>query len=138
MDIKIKKLGWNTGTCGWLAAQLASTRAPRAWIEETTTNNGKKLALIIRYCDGAGKITSMLIAIYNPYNLSDCDGAGQQEIYRPLRTDNNHCDLGSISDTIGFTPAARETLHTIASNWCEERNEERNEEKPLAVHVTFS
>jgi hypothetical protein len=109
MNIKIKSIGYNIGTIGYLATGLKSGALKlNEGKMKSTGNHGLWLA---------GERSEFLGA-FNRYALTLRDFVGADE-YRPA----DAAELDPI-----WTDAARAKLVEIASNWCAEQNQKRKDD----------
>lgn len=123
MEIKIKKLGVTQGTVGWLAAGLenGSIRI----IESTIKGNGNHGLWLKVYSDGIDNAShesmSQFLAAFNQFGLKPGE-------YR------NACMYELCDDFVDrdylWTDAAWQTLMSLATNWCDLRNELISNEPP--------
>jgi len=124
--INIKQIGSHPGTVGWLGTQIDQGNIV---ISEGLTTKGV-LALWVEWM---GHI--MCLASYNN-GMYDGMNAG----YQPMTIqDYDEHGLPWVSeDSIGLTDAARQTLRTIAQQWCDVRNSERDSDVSVKYNVMLS
>lgn len=127
MEITIKKIGYNVGTVGWLAAGIADATIN---IQEGISKS-KKLGLYL-----SAEEQSSCIAIYNPYDLTNADLADSEE-YKPLDMDGGGTDPGTCYCTLPLTPACKSTILEIAETWCKSKNTKREQDKKLSITIKF-
>lgn len=126
MEIKIKKIGYKLGTVGWLAAGIADGSIK---IHEGKSKNGGKHGLWIKY----GEDKSIILAIFNPYNLSSREyGDAYQYEVAP-----RNGDIWCIGDEIGCTDACWATIAEIAQAWIDHITAEREKDKKVNITIKF-
>jgi len=126
MEIKIKKCGYKVGTVGWLATGIADGSIR---INEGTTKTGGKHGLWLKY----GTDKSMVLAIFNPYDLSLTDYADAHRYEVAPREG----DIWCLGDEIGCTDACWETITEIAQAWVEHVTAEREKDKKVKITIKF-
>lgn len=122
--IKIKDIGFNRGTTGWLSDGIFNKQIT---IVESVTKSDKP-GLFMRVINENKSITSICIALYNPYDVG--------EDFVPMNG-SHHDDPGALYDTIGMTKACRQALRDIATTWCQYKNAKRDNDKVVKVKVSF-
>lgn len=119
MEIKIKQIGWNKGTVGWLSKGLESGELKLT--EGTAKSNGNHGLWL------EGSDFKQLLAIYNYWNLSDYEVA-DSETYKTVTWE------GEIQKPF-WTDAAWTSLMDIAQQWCDICNAERANDKPISLGI---
>jgi len=119
MELKIKSIGYKNGTSGWLKNLLLSGDAK---IEEGISKS-EKHAL---YLD-LPNLKSICIAIFNPFDLSNQE-LQNSETYQVCIN----------SDSKGFSDAVVSAINAIAQQWCDARNEDRENDDELQLKISIS
>lgn len=114
MELTIKKIGFNRGSIGWLAAGLADGSLI---IKEGRKADNGNHALFFR--DGNRE---QMLACQNFFGLTPADYIAGSELYKPILLEYLFYD---------FTPASWRALMNIAQQWCESCNEDRNNEQDI-------
>jgi len=135
MEIKIKKIGYKVGTVGWLAAGIADGSIK---IHESTSKNNGKHGLWMQYnpqegIDGKIHYKSMILAIFNPYDLSLVEFTDAHRYEVAPRDGDQWC----LGDQIGTTNACWETITEIAQAWVDHVTTEREKDKKVKITIKF-
>jgi len=132
MDVKIKSIGWNQGTSGWLKSEI---EAGRMWFAEGVSKSGRHGLYLYRKLEN-GKTEGQPMALYNPYDLSNAECQGSEE-YQVLDMTGCTGSPRSTGNYYDLTPAAIRSVQAVAEQWCEKRNSERERDSELTLTVTF-
>lgn len=135
MEIKIKKIGYKVGTVGWFAKGIADGSIK---IHESTSKTSGKHGLWMKYggqegIDGKIHHQSMILAIFNPYDLSLVDFANAHRYEVAPRNG----DIWCLGDEIGCTDACWETITEIAQAWVDHVTAEREKDKKVNIIIKF-
>ena len=127
MQFSIPNIGLKIGTCGWLAAGLSDGSIT---IKPGKTSKGKPGLWI-----NAKNIGDELLAIWNPYDLTNADVPNSLSFQNAVGD-----DFFNFGKNIPLTDAAQSYLSAIAGEWCDKQNELRSadDSAPLkALQVTI-
>ena len=135
MEIKIKKIGYKVGTVGWLASGIADESIK---INEGISEKNSKHGLWMKCgpqegIDGKTYYKSMVLAIFNPYDLS----LSEHEDAHRYEIAPRNGDLWCAGDAIGCTDACWETITEIAGVWIEHVTTERAKDKKTKIAIKF-
>ena len=134
MEIKIKKIGYKVGTVGWLAKGIEDGSIK---IVEGITKLDNKHGLWMKHSpketNGKKVYESMILAVFNPYDLSprDFDGA-HSFVIAPQEG-----DMWCPGDDIGCTNACWDTITEITQAWIDHVTEERANDKKTKITIKF-
>jgi hypothetical protein len=125
MEIAIKRIGYKTGTVGWLAAGL---QAGTITLKEGEMKSNGHHGLWLKGQQGkpGEPFYSQFLAAYDEYNVGDQLTSARK--YAPAS------DEPGLRESI-WTDAAWETLMEIAADWCEMCNAEREEDQPVNIKI---
>jgi len=130
LNIKIKQLGTEIGTVGWLAKGLADGSLG---VHQGRTKDGSP-GLWFDYPGEAGKRASFILALRDPYGLQDTQYAQEQPIILAPRV-HDGCWGG---DPIGCTDACWRSLMEIAEKWIAHQVEKAaTDPAPKSITVVF-
>lgn len=135
MDIKIKKIGHNIGTVGWLANGITNGTIR---IEEGHTKSniqdgkeyGRKHGLWIKW----GEKDQMCLVRQNPYGLTPDE---YKDCYKYEIVPRNGDPIWSKGDVIGCTDACWSVLDEIAEAWIDHITAEREKDKKVKINIKF-
>jgi hypothetical protein len=119
MEVTIKKIGYKTGTVGWLAAGLADHSVR---IAEGRTKRGAHHGLWLHW----GEQQQEMLACHNQYGLTLAEYA-EADAYKRV-------DEQGGREAI-FTDACWATLMQIADEWCAACNAERQADVSIPIKI---
>jgi hypothetical protein len=136
MEIKIKKVGNEIGTVGWLAAGIAdgSIKITEGRTKSQIVNNiecGAKHGLWLYWGDGK---QMLCLALQNAYGLTPDDFA---DCYKYEIIEKNGDPVWSHGDMIGCTEACWDTIIEIAQGWIDHTTEQREKDKKVKITIKF-
>jgi hypothetical protein len=138
MEIKIKKIGYKVGTVGWLATGIADGSIK---IHEGISKEKGKHGLWLKWkkignavgTDEKNHEQSMVLSIFNPYDLSLVDFADAHRYELAPRNG----DIWCLGDEIGCTDACWETITEITQAWVDHITAERENDKKIKITIKF-